>query len=83
MTNNIGDLEVWWIRNPPRNGKRFPVNNIEDAILKLNELADADLKKVYVFANAGGLEVFTENGWEEYYDENDDDIDTIMRNQEE
>lgn len=78
----IGSLEVWWISNPPRKADRYPVNNIEEAIIKLNELADEDLKDDDVVANAGGLEVFTEDGWEEYYDQDGDSIDEILRNRE-
>jgi len=79
----LGSLEVWWIQNPPRTGNRYPVNNIEEAIFTLNALADRDLKNKYVTSNAGGLEVFTEDGWEEYYNEEGDSIDEIMRNRKE
>ena len=79
MENKLGDLQVWWIQNPPRKGHRYPVSNIDEAIVKLNALADKDLKNPLVHANAGGLEVFTEDGWEEYYNEEGDSIDEIMR----
>ena len=78
-------LEVWWVSNPPHKGERYPVQNVEEAIKKLWELAERDLALGdLVFANAGGLEYQNEAGeWEEYHDENDDDIDQIIARLEE
>ncbi len=84
MTAKVGDLRVWWIINPPRKGERYPVNSVEEAIVKLDELARRDLAlgKLVTF-NAGGLEYLEGDGtWCEYHDEDDRDIDEIIHDSE-
>ncbi len=72
-------LRVWWNRN----GKQttYKVNTVEEAIKKLDELANADLKNKYVSWNAGGLEVLEDGEWCEWYDENGNDIEDLMNNE--
>jgi len=69
--NKIGDLEVWWIPNPPRKSFRFAVKNSIQAIVALNALADYDLALgEIVSCNAGGLEEYVnedEYEWTEWY----------------
>ena len=74
-------LRVWWVSNPPRRGERYPVTSIDEAISKLDELTKRDLALGdLVFANAGGLEYRDEIGdWVEFFDEEDRDIDQIIK----
>lgn len=75
-----GSLRVWWVQNPPRKGERYPVKDVEEAIAKLDELAQRDLALGdAVVCNAGGLEVFEDGEWSEYYNESGDDIGDIRR----
>ncbi len=64
-----GDLRVWWIPNPPREGFFFRVETFEQAKRALNVLADHDLYlEEKVVANAGGLLVLEDGDWEEWED---------------
>ena len=78
-------LRVWWVSNPPHKGERYPVASVDEAIQKLDELAERDLALGdLVFANASGLEYQDEDGdWVEYYDEEGRDIDQIIADREE
>ena len=71
-----GQLRVWWTRN----GRTtyYHVSSIREAIDKQEKLADDDLEDPNVDWNAGGLQVFNGEDWEEYYDEQGRDIDDIM-----
>jgi hypothetical protein len=71
-------FRVWWIRNPPSQAKHYPVKDIDEAINKLKELTQFDLKSERVSSNAGGLEVLEDGDWSEYYDDNGNDIDAII-----
>jgi len=80
MTN----LRVWWIQNPPNKPRYYPVLNIEQAKETLKNLATRDLKLgARVVANAGGLEIFEDNKWSEYYNDYGQDIDEIMSEEQE
>lgn len=66
------------------------VNSVEEAIKVLKTLWDYDLFQYENgvkpdYCNASGLEEFNEktNDWEEYYNENGEDITEIIRNSEE
>lgn len=72
------DLCVWWIRNPPTAPEYWPVANIEEAAYIINKTANFDLKDPRISANAGGLEVFEDGEWGEWYDDNGDDIDKYL-----
>jgi hypothetical protein len=72
-------LRIWWIRNPPRDADYYSVDNIEEAIAKLNKLAQQDLGNKLITSNAAGLEVLEDGKWTEYYDEENRDINEIRR----
>ena len=80
-----GQLRVWWIPQVPmKTPFKVFVKTIEEAILLLNTLANYDLYQLKHkikpdYSNAGGLEVFENGEWNEYYDEQGRDIDEIMR----
>jgi hypothetical protein len=76
------NLRVWWIPQVPMKPFHIDVKNIEQAVLILRTLADYDafqfknnVKPDY--CNAGGLEIFnvSEQEWEEWADEDGDEID--------
>jgi hypothetical protein len=87
-----GDLRVWWIPQVPMRAFHVPVKTIAEAKLILNTLADYDLfqwknKVKPDYANAGGLEVYSDDidgngmtGWEEWYNKDADDIDNVDEN---
>lgn len=76
------DLRVWWARNVPITKRNpalyFSVKDVDVAIVKLKELAKADLKNPNVSDNVGGLEIFEDGDWCEYYDDKGRDIDDII-----
>lgn len=74
MNEKEGALEVWWIKNPPNSGKRYPAPSVKDAIVRLQILTDIDLSDASVYSNAGGLEVFRDGEWEEWYDDDGNDV---------
>ena len=75
----INKLRVYWIANAPNKLFRKEVKNIDEAILVLNVLTDYDLYlDDLIDNNAGGLEVFEDGEWTEYYNEYGDDIFDIM-----
>ncbi len=86
-TPKHGDLRIWWIPQIP--GKPFivPVRDIADAKLLLDTLARYDqfqfenrIKPDY--SNAGGLCVFEEGEWVDWYHgETGDSIDDLDMNQ--
>ena len=70
-----GALQVWWVRNPPRPAEYHEVSDPLDAAAKLKDLAERDLRTTWVISNAGGLEVFEDGEWTEWYNEEGQDID--------
>jgi len=78
-----GDLRVWWIRNVPNIPEYHMVATINEAIVKLNELADKDLADASVTDNAGGLEKFLNGDWEEWEDDDGNSIDDVKSAREE
>ena len=68
-------FEVWNVINPPNEAARYPVSSPQDAAALINSLAAAQLKRPWVVSNAFGLEVFRDGDWEEWYDEDGNDID--------
>lgn len=79
MATKEGNLRVWWIQNPPAKPELYPVQSTDEAIAKLKELEERDLREPSVISNAGGLEVFEGGEWGEYYDEEGRDIDKIRQ----
>ena len=81
MKYERGDLRIWWTSNPPRKAFRRRVNNVNEAIKVINLLADYDLYlEDLISMNACGLEIFEDGKWDEYYNEDGDDIQQIMDN---
>jgi hypothetical protein len=80
-----GDLRVWWLPQIPSSNPFIrPVNNLEQAMLLLNCLANYDLYQLENnikpdYSNAGGLEVYEDGQWCEWEDEFGDNIDDLMR----
>lgn len=83
-TVTIGDLRIWWIPQVPMKPFYVYVRNIAEARLLLDALADYDafqfanrIKPDY--SNVGGLQVYEGDsegdGWCDWYDDEDDDID--------
>ena len=63
-----GSLRVWWVRNPPRAAELHHIATLDEAATKLRDLAPHDLRSSWVGSNAGGLEVFEDGEWTEWYD---------------
>ena len=72
-----GDLRVWWIRNVPGSPEFILVESPKEATETLQSLAEADLHNRHVESNAGGLEVFEDDEWTEWYDDEGNDIDNL------
>jgi hypothetical protein len=78
-----GDLEVWWVPQVPMASFRVPVKTIREARLLLETLANYDLFQFENnvkpdYSNAGGLEIFENGEWTDWYDEESgDDIDNM------
>ncbi len=70
-----GDLRVWWVRNPPSPAEYHIVDSPQEAIKIIDRLAEIDLKLPSVAVNMCGLEVFEDDEWTEWYDEEGDNID--------
>jgi len=85
MKPKEGSLQVWWIPQVPMKPFTVDVENIDEAILILKTLARYDLFQLENnikpdFSNAGGLNVFENGEWSEWYDEETgEDIYYIMR----
>jgi len=58
------------------------VEGVEEAKKVLKQLTLRDLENKDVVANGGGLEVFKDRDWEEYYDELGRDIWEIIEEEE-
>ena len=72
-------LRVWWSRNVPSKARYFKVNDVEEAKKKIEELTQEDLKNKLVEDNVGGLEIFEDGKWSEYYNEDGNDIMQILK----
>lgn len=73
----LGDLRVYWITNVPNTAKYYPVFSINEACRLIEAIAQEQLENPEVVSNMCGLMKFvgpqpyeTENGWEEWEDEN-------------
>lgn len=81
-----GSLRVWWIPQVPMKPFRRAVSDLAQAKLLTEALAHYDLFQFENrikpdYANAGGVEVFRDGGWEDWYDdETGDDFDDWVRN---
>ena len=85
MRKNQNNLRVWWIPQVPMNPFYVSVKNIQEAKLLLNALAEYDLFQLKNnvkpdYCNAGGLQVFEDGEWLDWYDpETGDSIDDILK----
>lgn len=75
-----GDLRIWWVPQVPGEPFHVDVATAAEARLLLDTLArydqfqfDNNIKPDY--SNAGGLEVFEDGEWCDWYDADGDDID--------
>ena len=78
-----GSLQVWWIPQVPMNPFMVDVSTPEEGGKILDVLANYDLfqyeKNIKPdYSNAGGLNVFCDGDWEEWYSEFDEDIREYM-----
>jgi hypothetical protein len=67
-----GDLEVWWIPQVPMKAFRKRVADLAQAKLLLEALADYDLFQYENnvkgdYANVGGLQIFEDGEWSDWY----------------
>lgn len=68
-------LRIWWISNPPRKPFTKEVSSIKEAKDVLQVLTDYDLYLDEIIdSNAGGMEVFEDGKWHEWYDDEGNDI---------
>lgn len=77
-------LCVWWIPQVPMQAFRVNVKTVDEAKLLLDALAKYDLFQLENhikpdYCNAGGLEELVDGEWQEWSDENGDQIDDILR----
>jgi hypothetical protein len=68
----VGDLRVWWIPQVPMRPFFVPVENAQEGKLILKVLAAYDLfqlrhKVKPDFCNTGGLEIFEDDEWCDWY----------------
>ena len=71
-------LRVWWIFNPPHEPERYLVSSIGQAKCLIQELTKRDLVDKSITSNAGGVEVFEDDEWTEFYDDEGNDIFEII-----
>lgn len=69
-------LRVWW--NSNGDTEYFKVEDINDAIRTIKEKTDTDLRNDDIVWNAYGLEVFEDNDWQEYSNDDGEDIAEII-----
>lgn len=73
-------LRVWWIPQVPmKDAFHVPVGSPEEAIKIIETLANYDLFQLKHnikpdYTNVGGLDVFEDGEWVEWYDEHGNDI---------
>lgn len=77
-----GDLRIWWIPQVPMKPYHYPVKSIEEAKHMLDMIAYYDLFQLEHdikpdFSNVGGLQVYEEGEWVDWYDEDGNSIDEI------
>jgi hypothetical protein len=73
------DMRVWWSSVVPiEKTEHYYVKTVVEGIKKYKELTERDLKDPTVTDNVGGLEVFEDGEWCEYYDGTGRNIDGII-----
>ena len=79
-----GALRVWWIAQVPADAFRVPVSSLSEAKLLLKTFAAYDFYQLANhikgdFSNAGGLEQFNGNDWEDWENpETGESIDDLL-----
>lgn len=78
-------LRVWWIPQVPGMPFRVGVPDIRTARILLDALADYDMFQLAHnikpdYSNAGGLEVCKGGEWEDWYDDDQNDIEAYDTN---
>jgi hypothetical protein len=81
-----GALRVWWIPQVPMRPFRRAVADLAQAALLIDALADYDMFQFENrikpdYCNAGGVQVFRDGEWEDWYDEDGNDFDKWARQQ--
>ena len=83
--DKLGDLRVYYMCNF-NDMQYFSVKTIEEAIIKIQTLADRDLKDKIVTDNCMGLEEYQDWGegeqWADWYDIMGCNIDTLIEDAE-
>jgi hypothetical protein len=79
MVAKPGDLRVWNIVNPPRDPDYFPVKDHFHAMRLIDAMAESQLLIQGIDSNVFGLEVFKDGEWEEWENEDGDDIANLRR----
>lgn len=85
MNDIEGSLKVWWVPQIPMKAFEAPVASLEEAIRVLDTLANYDIfqfenKVKPDYCNVGGLLIFEEGEWINWYDpETYQDIDEYRR----
>ena len=77
---NKGDLRVWWSSHLPiRKGdlETYAVKSLKEAKEQIDFLSHRDLKNEFITDNVGGLETFNGDDWEEWANEEGDNIDDV------
>jgi hypothetical protein len=80
--HNNGDLRVWWIPQIPMDAFHVPVPDLKTASLILDTLARYDLFQYENnvkpdYSNVGGLQVFEDGEWIDWWSDDGDDFDTV------
>lgn len=75
-------LRVWWIPQVPMKEFTVEVRNIREGKLILNALAEYDIFQYENnikpdYCNAGGLSVFEDGEWFDWYDDDGNGIDDL------
>jgi len=87
MENKIGALRIWWNSNFGNKPYTRIVKDVEEAKLLIDVLSQYDLYLGdLINSNAFGLEIYvgeyvdyeTNEGWEEYYNDDSQDISEII-----
>jgi hypothetical protein len=78
-----GSLRVWWIPQIPMEAFHRTVSDPAQAVFLMDALAQYDFFQYENnvkpdYSNAGGLEIFLDGEWEEWYDDEGDEI-TVWR----
>jgi len=80
-----GDLRIYWIPQIPMKAFLYPVETLIEAKHFLSAFAYYDLFQFEHnikpdFANTGGLQIFEDGEWVDWYDEDGNDIDDYDQN---